>query len=421
MKILIVNQHVANFGDDTAGFAAVEQIRKRFPGAQINISYNLKKIDSARLPVSGDDVVHHDLVLDDAAPRLLLRWLAARVLGRHEPPDNQVGDFVRLVREMDLVFVSPGGANIGIYKDWRYLFRCLACVLEGRPPYFFLNTIGPSHHPIYDRLARYVLRRSRVFVREAASEAYLQRHGIACVRGVDTALGLAMDGIGPTPDADPPYVAFVPTRLRWWHRAFRAFDEDAFFDDLCATLATFCAENGLAVRLVPHLHSRKREDDLLDGLATRLKNILPEDAVTVRPPASWIDYYRDIAGASLTTSMRYHGVVLSIRAATPFVALCYESKMQEAARYSGSADLAIDLQGWSSDQLSIALAKALHDGAAIRDRLRRRLPVLAGLASLPVDRAWLDVATGDAAYPDASVGERRASDTVRMISAASSR
>ncbi len=99
-------------------------------------------------------------------------------------------EMARTIRESDIIFVTPCGASIGIYKDWPFLIRLLFCLYEKKTPVFYLDTVGKSGDWLFDHLAAKVTKKSKMYVREKASFEYLKSIGVVAKQGVDTAFSL---------------------------------------------------------------------------------------------------------------------------------------------------------------------------------------------------------------------------------------
>lgn len=392
MRVLIINQHTENYGDDCAAAAAIMGIRRNFPESDIDLVYHSGHHHSLSMPSAGLAFTGHNGLLPrkrDIIP------LALSVIGAKLPIQtfsNGVKSLMQLARGADLAFVSPCGANIGIYRDWHFLMSVMAVVATGHTPIFHLNTIGRSGHFAFDLIARMVLRRSKVFVRERASYQFAKSIGISAEQGVDTAFSLPL----VTELEKKDELVVVATDLsRWFKRTYSDFDMGIFAAELAGALSEFCARTGLRIRLIPHIHSRDSEEALLTTLAENISQV-SQGKVRVTVDETYEDYRgyeRRIAEARLVLSMRYHGVVLAAKNGVPFVSLSYENKMDEVSSYCGFPEFSIKVNKWAPDNLVIKLDEALLRENEISEELRSRLPVLSELAHLPSNFAWMQAAS----------------------------
>ncbi|AXL13003.1 hypothetical protein DXT68_13280 [Microbacterium foliorum] len=379
-RITVVNQHTNNYGDDAAGIALVERCFSELDATRVDVFYIW---DGGRggLPTDDERVHHHHLPVlagtSDARPTLA-RAAARQMLMRRAAHAGLRG-LVRAARESDFVLVSPAGSNIGIYKDWTYLLVLVALVLSGVRPIFFQNTIGKSNSRVFDRVARYVLRRSELFVRESASQRWLASEGLSAYLGVDT--GLLLDIAAA--ESTEPVIAVVPTNLSSWHRDFKGDDDGVLWRDALAEgLATSAAESGLTVRIIPHLYGTQAEPAELQRFAEALRS--RGCVAEIAPVATLSDYVAELGRATVVVSMRYHGLILSAGQGVPCVSLAYENKMVEAAAYLGQSDLSMHVRDTSTASLAGYISRALENRDAIGAASRERMSILEDIARGPL-------------------------------------
>ncbi|MEM9154266.1 MAG: polysaccharide pyruvyl transferase family protein [Cyanobacteria bacterium P01_F01_bin.33] len=352
ITITVINQHTLNYGDDAAGVALVLQVRHWFPNACINITYNRRHTDLEVIPYN-DKNIHHfpSLIISEWNFFQAIFYLGSKLLPiKRKCKDTNIGRFRKQIIESDIVIVSPCGANIGIYTSWLFLFRVLMAVLENKPVYFHLNTLGKSGNLIFDMFARFALKRSHLFVREYRSHRELSSWGIHSSIGVDTAFSLP-DLEQSESDCDGKKIVFIPTQLGNWHPHFSNKFDDITFDKIIAETAFFCKEIDAKIYILPHLYGRLDEKEFLDRV---LAAFLQHDASAQMHGGirDFWDYEKAIAQSYLVISMRYHGLVLAAKNSIPFLSLSYENKMDEVCKYTDMDSFNILLR--SVEKVSIA-------------------------------------------------------------------
>jgi hypothetical protein len=64
-KILVTNQHTANFGDDAAGVTMAIQLRQQFPDTELHFVYNWpwEKSSFLAIPYQDNQTFHHHEIL----------------------------------------------------------------------------------------------------------------------------------------------------------------------------------------------------------------------------------------------------------------------------------------------------------------------------------------------------------------------
>lgn len=384
LRISIVHQHTNNFGDDAAGLALITAIRDLYPDTIFDVFYIWHRGGSP-MPGAGDGVTHH--MLDSLSgdkerrPEWAIRSAANGVGAPAMTPE--LAEMVSICLASDHVFVSPAGSNIGIYKDWMYLLSLALLTQRGVRLTFCQNSIHSSGSAPFDRIAKKVLKKSLVYVRETASATYLREAGVPSVLGVDTALSAPFPTRSVSAAHERKTLTVVPTKLSSWHRDHRSVDDSSLINGtIGSAIRHFVNQADHAVELLGHLYGPEDESDMLSALAEELRTAGVETTVT--KPDSAAEYEQAICNTDVVLSMRYHGLVLAGHAATPCVALAYENKMVEAAGYLGMREFCLDVGSVTSDEIVGALNVATNDRAAIVEHLTARRTTLQWIAKAPV-------------------------------------
>lgn len=331
MKFTIINQHTLNYGDDIAAISLIETLIEKFgENTVIDIIYNTK----GKLAIEKSNI-HHltDVTLKKMGLLNILLFVFTQVFHIPFNRNEAVKKFKKSILNSNYVLVSPCGANIGIYQDWRFLIKLLLVVLLGKRPVFHNNTIGKSGNYFFNKLAFYVLRHSDLYVREKESLEFLAKKNLFAIRSVDT--GFLFNN-HKSFCAEEEYMLFIPTQLDNWHPDFKNKNFDKLLrEKILKHFSEFCKEKKCKMYILPHLYGNQKEQELLKmyrrafieyGLdASEIKILKIEDCY---------DYDNYIKYAQFVVSMRYHGVVMSIKNKTNFLSLAYENKMEEVCSYS---------------------------------------------------------------------------------------
>lgn len=384
-RVVVVNQHTNNFGDDAAGVALLGSVCDQLDATEIDVFY-IWHGGTGQLPFERPDVTVRHHVLEELSGlqdfRARLAAITLTYWARRKLRNPGLAQLTRAASEADFVFVSPAGANIGIYKDWTYLLVLTLLILSGTRPIFMQNTVGPSNSRLFNRLATFVLRRSELTVREKASQDWLASKGLSSYLGVDTAV-LLDDADRDEPISDAPYIAVIPTRLSNWHRDFRNEDEGTLWQSaLVEALASASRDRGQKVVVVPHLYGPHAERKALAEFAKTLVDAGVRASIAQVETLS--DYRSVVEEASVVVSMRYHGLILSAMRGVPCVALCYENKMVEAAEYLGVAEYAMLIRDITPARLTAAFARSAADAERLSEQASQRRDLLRTIARGPL-------------------------------------
>ena len=334
-KIVIINQHSSNVGDEAAGYALIDELINDYRIESIDILYNGS--ESIPCPPDSLEIVRHDLHL--SLKKMGHIAIAVYLLTGIRLNDT-IRSYCRLIEGADQVVVAPGGANIGIYKDWRYLVRLLLTIKTGKTPLFHWNTIGKSGSKPFDFLARKVLKNSRLYVREKKSQRFLESMGLQAELGPDTAFLLR-----PIPfPKDSNTIVFVPSELDSWHPYYKQCPiNEVVLGEYVPVIGEFALKHGYSIDILPHLMNTT-EKQFNEDVFTILKEA--GCAVTLRDDINdFRDYDMALAHASIVVGMRYHTAVLAAKNYRPYIALAYENKAIEVADYTGMTQYCVDLHG----------------------------------------------------------------------------
>ena len=347
-SVTVLNQHTGNFGDDAAGDALlglllasqdIESIEIVFNGAHV-----ASRINDPRIATDPDRSLARIGLW-----RLALYWVTPLKLSHLVIRHQGLLSLRRALGQTDLLLVAPCGANIGIYKDWQFLFRLLIALREGAHPVFFWNTIGSSDSRLFNYLAKVVLRRSELNVRESASADYLNSLGLNCRTGFDTAFALPPRERARA-STEEQTISIVAAELASWHPHYLGTNINANLRDALVQYSQSILETpGTRLQLLPHLRSPE-ETEFKEAIVEGLRRAgLAECRATFRSDIrSVAEYDEAIAASSLVIAGRYHAAVLAAKNGTPFIALAYENKMIEVCSYLNIPTVASRLAPTSS-------------------------------------------------------------------------
>ena len=245
------------------------------------------------------------------------------------------------IQDADIIYVTPCGASLGIYKDWAFLLRLLFVIMENKVPVFSLNTINASGNIVFDFFAKKVLKRSTIYVREKRSFDYLNGIGISSELGVDTAFSEKQLLLTRKKDT----IGLVVTLLGW-HPEFKGRDMgNEVLQNIIPGIAKYCIAHQYKIELIPHTGQPDETAYIKQIIKELEKNGMAEQDLIFRDDIKTSDEYDEaLASKWFVVGMRYHSIVLSAKNTVPFVALAYENKMKEVCRYTNCMDLYLNLQ-----------------------------------------------------------------------------
>ncbi len=330
MKILIINQHSWNHGDEAAGKALIRALQ-RSGNRDISVLYNMPFMpEDARFNLNKVCEIYNKRAIRGL--HFFLRQYLKYVypLGIFLPIllFPRLRKDMRAIQEADAVINAPGGVNLGPYFDVVYLWRLLMVIHFKKPLYIFSPSIGPLlPDGFFRKLSVKVLKYACfVSLRDAQSQRYAVEYGIPFIPAIDvvfserekTEIPIALSNLLPE-----NYIVIVPNQLYTWHPAFFACSAKKM-DEFYKKLIQRFTSRGIFVVLLPQLFSAAscRDEIYFKSLASG------DERVIVIP-----DFYNsDVQQAVIRKSdfivgARYHSIVFGINNFIPFFALSYEHKI----------------------------------------------------------------------------------------------
>ena len=349
MRLLILNQHTSNRGDEAAGKAFLRSVKDLSCGGRVEILYNSIDVqESEMISCGGMDIGHYGsselgfydkvvIVLSFLVPLSITRFLLKR-----SPLEEELG----IISRADIVVNAPGGVNIGPYRDWRYLWRLYISIKLNKPTAVYSISFGPvPRNFLFKHVSLHVLKNvSFLSLRDMKSQGYAQQYGIKYIPSIDTAfLDRSFDFQIPDGLQDlirGKYVVLVPNELYVWHPDFKKIDENQL-DTLYTALIEMFIKKGLKVILLPQLYGKGCDQKYMKKLSAQIQN---NCEVIVLDDGYNCDIQQVIVNnAEFVVGARYHSIVFALRGGVPFYSLSYEHKMTHMLSTLGLSDCSFDL------------------------------------------------------------------------------
>lgn len=344
-NILIINQHSQNHGDEAAGLALIRSLYQN-GYRNITISYNIHcSEDRALLKYQKVKQLPPAYYLRGTARivRIALKfpWFITRSVLLALP---QFRADYKAIKDADFIINAPGGVNMGLYKDYIYLWRLLCAVRLNKSCAMYSSSIGPfDGSSKFTSLAQEVVRSvDFIALRDAQSCRYAKEMGRECVESIDTAFL-------ESPVADIPheirvvlpakYVVMVPNQLYLWQPKFKSVSREKM-DSFYKGLIQYFVGKKINVVLLPQIFCNKTIDDekYFNKLKSGIKN------VTVISTEYSSDIQQQIIkDAEFVIGARYHTIIFAVNNKTPFYSLSYEHKMRNTLEFLGLQEYCVDL------------------------------------------------------------------------------
>jgi colanic acid/amylovoran biosynthesis protein len=372
-KILLINQHSSNHGDEAAARALTAKLSKL--NADFSILYNASG-DHFQLDLPLDfQEVRNTRKITNIEKTQIMASLNVPFKALHGFFSKDVRAEYDMLCRADYVISMPGGANLGLYEDWRYLWRLMMAQRLGKKTAIYSTSIGPFRDNRFKKLTFDVLNKADwLSLRDAASIQYGRSSGIDLEESIDTAFlvqdfaktswqgkKLADFGVMFAPDS---YCVFVPNNLKTGHKTFLNVPKK-HLDELYLALLNKSLAAGMNVVMLPQLFGNGNDRDYFNELAKKSND---PSRIFVAAENILSDHQQlIISKARFVVGARYHSVIFSINMRTPFLCLSYENKMRFTLERLRRPEMVIDMtelsQGGSHEKM-IGIGTAYIDSLA---------------------------------------------------------
>lgn len=384
LRVLIVNQHGDNRGDEAAMLGMIEALSQRLPGARFTVLHQFAAPES-QIGLPGVEYLPLRLPVLEAVRLALWATIATSGVRLRRLPGDVGRRIVAAYEEAAVVVSAPGGPYFGDpYADhevvhWFYVWLGR---LHRRPMALYQPSAGPFGHRWLAPVRRRGLRWFDVLAtRESISADHVERlAGRRPVVGSDSALSRRIPAADVTewtdaaPDGRAPSGIVTATFRDPGERRREAHDRA-----VVAALRHLTG-TGRRVLLLPQLHGpRHRDQPYLERLAAAARR---EGAdVLVLPDTLDSDAQRGLVAASdLVLAGRYHPLVFAVSAGVPAIVIPYEHKATGIAHAAGLDDHVVELDEIDPERLVAALDTLLGRLDEVRSVLAHRSAALAGAA-----------------------------------------
>lgn len=305
-------------------------------------------------------------------------------------------EFIKVVDEADVVIHAPGGADIGdlygrggLLGPFSPLFELLISKVKSKPFFFYAPSMGPFSGKFLNFIRRYLLERAdALIVREEISAMYLRvQLGLDSYVTVDSSLqnDIPEDYVSKYITISEIFniienekvIGITITDVKWHpiHGKNRGLGEkikSSFVD-----LIRYLIKGGYVILLVPILFGERLEEQdvgLLEGIYSLFKKEKETKKKIFFLPSNVDAYAQQLIISKLfcVISVRYHGIVFSVKGGVPFISISYEDKIKGFIEKIGFTDLMINVEEISADNIIDKFTYLEENYDIIRERLRDR-------------------------------------------------
>lgn len=352
MKIAVINQPLANRGDEAAHKAFIRAMSKAFPKYQIDVIFLCEEqelIDSIKAEVENVSYINIPII------RFFLRFEQIGFLF-----DNfafsylhpSLRKFHNLLKDYDRVVCAPGGMCMGGFTNWNHIWQLDVARRLEKPVFYWGRSIGPFSEESFkkklfkkcsSRLLKYF---SYISLRDKVSVDIARQIGVSADEIVDSAFlevpsaKILENFLKDTGDSE--YVVFVPNSLTW-HPRYKGIPQKKI-DEFYLRIIEFLEKKFAYKKIVMIPQTYKSVINDYDYFL-KLKELSGNKNIIVIDENQSSDVQQAIIKKScLVIGARYHSVVFAINNEIPFVSLSYEHKMKGLLETLNMTDRMIEIQ-----------------------------------------------------------------------------
>lgn len=376
MKLLIVNCHWDNRGDEAAIRAMIDELQARYPEADIYVQRALGTFGSfpenekvktlPAFPVGGKK---------RGLQERISYWTNGRV-----NLTRGARAFYKALKGADLVLHAPGGPSIGdiyLQQEILKLRRLMAIRKSGVPYVFYAPSMGPFQNEERNPVRKEVLENaSLICLREEISKEMVKAFvpSTEPIVTLDSAFQHPIDmeanrakfeayqALAEFVGDGENVIGMTTTDLQW-NRLYRNDGKtEALVREVFTKFVAYLTGEGYKVLFIPQLFEASNDYDYMRSFATEHCYVMSD-----RYDCYFQQYV--ISRLKAVVGMRYHSNIFSAKMGIPFVSVSYEQKMQGFMQKAGLIDYCLAIGDLSFDSLKEKFDAMMQNYDSYRERL----------------------------------------------------
>lgn len=364
MKILVINCHPDNRGDEAAVHAMVDEISAVYPGVEITLAIRGAGTKYPNMP-SNVKMIHQFMPISSKAK--LAHRIAVLTGGRVSISSNEK-TLISEISKADIILHAPGGPSIGdtYYSDEPTYLAIYDLLIAMHKPYmFYAPSMGPFQREERNSWRKKVLEHSEAIVlRDPISEKYVRdfvpdktisltldsafQHDVDIEQNEEK-LNQYME-LKRFLDKHEKCVGVTITDLLW-HPVYS--ENPAISKNIHGVFHEFLSsltKAGYGVVFIPQLYGNGNDYDLMRTFCCDTNDYFVVTASDDRYDTYFQQYV--ISKLYAVIGMRYHSNIFSAKMGTPFISVSYEQKMQGFMEKMNLEQYYIPLMELSTDVLN---------------------------------------------------------------------
>lgn len=378
MKIVVINCHWDNRGDEAAIRAMIDELQLRYPDAMIYVQRALG--DFRSFPVN-DHVKTLPPFPVGGKKRRIQEEIAVRTNGK-VCLTRGAKEFYKALKDATIVLHAPGGPSIGdIYlpQETLKLRRLLAVKKSGVPYVFFAPSMGPFKNKERNPARKEILEgASLICLREEVSKKMIEEF-LPTAHPIVTLDSAFQHPINYAENEEKfsqcaelknfvgdggNVIGMTVTDLQWNSLYKDDGKTEQLIRDTFTEFVAYLTSQGYKILFIPQLFGGANDYDYMKSFAVEGCFVM-DDCHDCYFQQYIISRLRAVIG------MRYHSNIFSAKMGTPFISVSYEQKMVGFMTKAGLMQYCINIQDLSIGALKqrfMSLVDQYNDYKAYLDR-----------------------------------------------------
>lgn len=358
MKIVIINCHWDNRGDEAAIRAMIDELQIKYPAADIYVQRALGEFES--FPENDHVKVLPPFPIG-GKKRRIQEQISIETKGKINLTSG-ARTFYKAIKDADIVLHAPGGPSIGdIYlpQETLKLRRLLAVKKAGVPYAFYAPSMGPFKNRERNPVRKEILEgASLICLREDISAKMVKEFVPSTdpIVTLDSAFQHDIDMKGNEKKlneytelkdfiGDGQNVIGITITDLQWNSLYK--NDGKTEENIRKTFTTFIkeiTESGYRVLFIPQLFDGANDYDYMKSFADLNCYVMSD---------GYDCYFQQyiISKIKAVVGMRYHSNIFSAKMGTPFVSVSYEQKMQGFMKKANLLEHCLPISELSADKL----------------------------------------------------------------------
>jgi colanic acid/amylovoran biosynthesis protein len=359
-KIKVVGQPMYNIGDLAACKSLTLLLKNKYDSPleysifeNRTIDDEFKKIDGAKFEKNITVSNKYIKIFTILSPKSI------RIISFFFP---KIKKKYKSLLDSDLVLFAPGGLELGLYKEWDYLWIMSVLVAFKKDFGLYSRSIGDFQNKtildlIFKKQAIKYLKLSKFNgLRDQRSQKEAKSLGIPFFPSIEVVFSSVPDynkfHQGElTAKFGSNYMVFTPSTFEW-HPKFSAYPSQTFIDLYLKIMNTIIEKSDLNIVMLPHIYKDNSDTRYFNSLKAKC---IDHDRVFVLEDNPDSDLYQFIISkAKCALLSRLHQTIFSINNHTPFICISYEHKMEDMMKILGLEDYSVNLQDVLEQKVEIS-------------------------------------------------------------------